>query len=91
MKNVRLVVRTDPDPAVAAATPPMMDGLSRELALTAAGLPDQRLRLVAAMQILGNMRDFLVADMSGDAEGAIDDAIEALMRCERRLEAAWRR
>jgi hypothetical protein len=73
----------------AGLTPPQLDSLSRDLAVTAARLPDQRLRLLAAMQLLGNLRDYLVADISESAEQAIDQAIKALMRHERELPSDW--
>ena len=72
-----------------ALTAPQLDRLSRNLAVTAARLPDQRLRLLAAMQLLGNLRDFLVADISEGAERSIDEAIRALMRRERELPSVW--
>ncbi|GEM_PF-4694131 len=70
---------------------PHVDAVSRDLAVFASKLPDQRLRLLAAMQILGNLRDFLVADMSEDAERTLDEAIAVLMRRERELPVAWAR
>ena len=71
--------------------PPRLDSLSREIAIAAAGIPDPRHRLLAAMQLLGNLRDFLVAGISKDAEQALDEAIYALMRRERELPASWTR
>lgn len=69
--------------------PVSVDSLSRELALAAAS-GDQRGRLLSAMQMLGNIRDFLVAPLSPDAERAVDQAIQELMRRERQLPAEWR-
>ena len=66
-----------------------LDSLSRELALAAAN-GDPRGRLLSAMQMLGNIRDFLVAPLSPDAERAVDAAIQELMRRERELPAEWR-
>lgn len=66
-----------------------VDSLSRELAQAAAS-GDQRGRLLSAMQMLGNIRDFLVAPLSPDAERAVDAAIQELMRRERELPAEWR-
>lgn len=81
------------DPAgtspLAAHWPISLDSLSRELALAAAN-GDPRGRLLSAMQMLGNIRDFLIAPLSPAAERAVDQAIEELMRRERELPAAWR-
>jgi hypothetical protein len=72
-------------PRVSAA----VEALERELAL-ATGLDDRRLRLIAAMQLLGSVRDQLVAPVSDPAGRLIDDAIQELMRRERDLPAEWR-
>ena len=69
--------------------PLSVDSLSRELAQVAANA-DQRVRLLSAMQMLGNIRDFLIAPLSPDAERAVDAAIQELMRRERELPAEWR-
>ena len=66
-----------------------IDLLSRELALAAAG-GDDRAQLLSAMQMLGNIRDFLVAQQSPEAERFVDQAIQELMRRERQLPAEWR-
>ena len=60
------------------------------LARAAAANGDARGRLLNAMQMLGNIRDFLVAPLSPDAERAVDEAIQELMRRERELPATWR-
>lgn len=72
-----------------AGSSPSVDNLSRELALTAA-TGDERMRLLSAMQMLGNIRDFLVAPQSREAERLVDQAIQELMRRERELPAQWR-
>lgn len=69
--------------------PASIDRLSRELAQAAAG-GDERMRLLSAMQMLGNIRDFLIASQSDEAERLVDQAIKELMRCERDLPADWR-
>ena len=66
-----------------------IDFLSRELALAAA-TGDERVKLLSAMQMLGNIRDFLVAQQSPEAERFVDQAIHELMRRERGLPAEWR-
>lgn len=66
-----------------------VDLLSRELALAAA-TGDERAQLLSAMQMLGNIRDFLVAQQSPEAERFVDRAIQELMRRERQLPAEWR-
>jgi hypothetical protein len=66
-----------------------VDSLSRELALAAA-TGDDRVQLLNAMQMLGNIRDFLVAQQSPEAERFVDQAIQELMRRERQLPAEWR-
>lgn len=66
-----------------------VDFLSRELALAAA-TGDERVQLLSAMQMLGNIRDFLVAQQSPEAERFVDQAIKELMRRERQLPAEWR-
>lgn len=66
-----------------------VDLLSRELALAAAA-GDDRVQLLSAMQMLGNIRDFLIAQQSPEAERFVDQAIQELMRRERRLPAEWR-
>jgi hypothetical protein len=75
--------------AFEAEHPASVDSLSRELALAAAS-GDRRVSLLSAMQMLGNIRDFLVAPQSPEAEQLVDEAIQALMRCERELPADWR-
>lgn len=72
-----------------AGGPAIVDDLSRELA-TAAASDDRRVRLLSAMQMLGNIRDFLLTPQSPEAEQLVDEAIQALMRCERELPAEWR-
>lgn len=93
MKHVAVaeLTRMDERQFASEITPPQLDNLSRDLAITAARLPDQRLRLLMAMQVLGNLRDFLVAEISEAAEQSIDEAIQVLMRCERELPAGWAR
>lgn len=54
------------------------DQLSRDLAL-AASRADAASRVNAAVQMLANIRDFLVADLSGAAEARLDEAITELM------------
>lgn len=66
-----------------------VDDISRELALTAAS-GDQRMRLLSAMQMLGSIRDILVAPQSSGAGRIVDQAIKELMRRERELPAEWR-
>lgn len=66
-----------------------LDNLSRELA-TAAASGDERVRLLSAMQMLGNFRDLLVGPLSGEAERLLDQAIQELMRRERDIPAEWR-
>lgn len=66
-----------------------LDNLSRELTMAAAN-GDERERLLNAMQMLGNIRDYLVSPLSGEAEELIDAAIQQLMRRERQLPATWR-
>jgi hypothetical protein len=70
-------------------SPASLDNLSRELALAAAS-GDERVQLLNAMAMLGNIRDFLVGPLSGAAEELIDGAIQELMRRERTLPATWR-
>lgn len=70
--------------------PLLLDRLSRDLATMAASVGDPRLRVLAAMQIAGNLRDFLIAGISGEAERLMGDAIRALMDHERQLSAAWK-
>ena len=74
---------------LAVEQPASVDALSRELTLAAA-TGDERTRLLSAMQMLGNIRDFLVAPESAEAEELVDQAIQALMRRERQLPAGWR-
>lgn len=90
MRHVKIADLTTSDvtPVGADATA-SIDNLSRELAV-AASAGDRRMRLLSAMQILGNLRDFLVAPQSTEAEELVDQAIRALMRCERDLPADWR-
>ncbi|MFC3713809.1 hypothetical protein ACFOMD_14630 [Sphingoaurantiacus capsulatus] len=66
-----------------------LDSLSRELTLAAAS-GDERVRLLNAMQMLGNIRDYLVSPLSDEAENLIDAAIQQLMHRERQLPATWR-
>lgn len=93
MKHVALSEfrRITSDLAEVDMAPPRLDSLSREMAVAAAAIPDSRHRLLAAMQILGNLRDLLVADVSQDAAQALDKAIQALMQRERELPATWAR
>lgn len=69
--------------------PMSLDHLSRGLALAAAH-GDERLRLLNAMQMLGNVRDLLVGPLSSEAEQLIGKAIHELMRREREIPAQWR-
>lgn len=55
------------------------DQLSRELALAAAAPSDRDARTSAAMQMIANIRDFLVADLSPAGEALLDEAIAELM------------
>ena len=55
------------------------DQLSRELALAAAAPFDRAARAAAAMQMIANIRDFLVADLSAAGETLLDEAIAELM------------
>lgn len=90
MRHVRMTELAMGDIAPFEAKPAAsLDVLSRELALVAAN-GDPRNRLLSAMQMLGNIRDFLVAPLSPDAERAVDEAIQELMRRERELPAVWR-
>lgn len=66
-----------------------LDGLSQELAASAA-TGDERLRLLHAMKLLGDIRDILVAPMSAEGGKLIDQAIHELMRQERDVPADWR-
>ncbi len=74
---------------VAAASLGSLDNLSRELTMAAAN-GDERERLLNAMQMLGNIRDYLVSPLSDEAENLIDAAIQQLMHRERRIPATWR-
>jgi len=69
--------------------PTSLDNLSRELALAAAH-GDERLRLLNAMKMLGNVRDLLVGPLSSEAERLLGQAIHELMRREREIPAEWR-
>ena len=90
MRHVKIAdLMTGDTIPLAAEQPASVDALSRELALAAA-TGDARARLLSAMQMLGNIRDFLVAPQSPEAEELVDQAIQALMRCERQLPADWR-
>lgn len=79
-------VEVAPFPAADLGT---LDNLSRELTMAAAN-GDERERLLNAMQMLGNIRDYLVSPLSDEAENLIDAAIQQLMRRERQLPATWR-
>ena len=90
MRHVKIAdLLTGDTTPLAVEQPVSVDALSRELALAAA-TGDERARLLSAMQMLGNIRDFLVAPQSPEAEELVDRAIQALMRCERQLPANWR-
>ena len=90
MRHVKIADLVTGDTMPVAVEPSVsVDALSRELALAAA-TGDQRARLLSAMQMLGNIRDFLVAPQSPEAEELVDQAIQELMRRERQLPADWR-
>ncbi len=66
-----------------------LEKISRELALAAAA-GDERIRLLSAMQMIGNLRDLLVGPLSKEAEALLDQAIQELRRRERDMPAEWR-
>lgn len=65
--------------AAGPAASDVYDQLSRELALAAAAPFDRAARAEAAMQMIANIRDFLVADLSPAGEALLDEAIAELM------------